>query len=133
MNIFITYYCNRFLKVILLSVFVFVTNQVVIAQDAPSKSDVPKKDQSIKSKRKQRKADKKEWKEDRKKKKAEEKMIRDHHKRIQTKEVRKRMKRSKKTALRNHDHKRKPLFERMFNRDGKRKHSKKLEKTSQVK
>lgn len=79
----------------------------------------PKKDQSLKSKRKQRKEDKRKWKEDRKKKRDEEKMIRDHHKRIQTKEVRKRMKRSKQKAIRNNTHQREPLFQRLFNRKGK--------------
>lgn len=119
---------KRALKKSALIIFLLITVSIGNAQNSPSKPDVPKKDQSIKSKRKQRQADKKEWKEERKRKKAEEKMIRDHHKRIQTKEVRKRMKRSKKTALRNHDHKRKPLFERIFSKDGKRRHSKKIEK-----
>ena len=132
MNRLFSYHFNGFLKIILLTICLTL-NYSISAQDAPSKPDVPKKDQSIKSKRKQRKADKKEWKEERKLKKAEEKKIRDHHKRIQTKEVRKRMKRSKKTALRNHDHKKKPFFERIFSKEGKGRHSKKREKTTKVK
>lgn len=74
----------------------------------------PKKEQSIKSKRKQYKEDKRKWKEERRNKRAEEKKIRDHHKRIQTKEVRKRMKRSKGKAIRNNTHQREPFFQRLF-------------------
>jgi Ni/Co efflux regulator RcnB len=81
----------------------------------------PKKEQSLKSKRKQRKEDKKRWKEDRRKKRAEEKNVKAYHKRIQTKEVRKRMKRNKKVAQRNHDHQREPFFQRVFKKKGKRK------------
>lgn len=94
----------------------------------------PKKEQSLKSKRKLRKEDKKKWKEDRKNKRLEEKKIRDHHKRIQTKEVRKRMKRSKQTATRNREHKREPFFQRVFKKNprSKRAHSSK-EKTTKVK
>lgn len=101
---------------------------------AQSNAGPPKKDQSIKSKRKQRKEDKRKWKEERKKKRDEEKMIRDHHKRIQTKEVRKRMKRSKNLAQRNHDHTREPWYQRIFNKPGKGKRSKApKEKTQKVK
>ncbi|MDF2448949.1 MAG: hypothetical protein K0R26_1453 [Bacteroidota bacterium] len=94
--------------------FVISLQTVGIAQESGGKSDPPKKDQSIKSKRKQRQADKKKWKEDRKNKRLEEKKIRDHHKRIQTKEVRKRMKKSKGKAIRNNTHQREPFFQRMF-------------------
>ena len=93
----------------------------------------PQKDQSLKSKRKQRKADKKEWKEERRNKRAEEKKIKNHHKRIQTKEVRKRMKRSKQRAGLNRDHKREPFFQRLFHRSGKGKRVKQpKEKTSKT-
>ena len=92
----------------------------------------PKKDQSIKSKRKQRKEDKKRWKEERRNKKAEEKKIREHHKRIQTKDVQKRMKRSKKVAQRNRDHKGTPWYEKLFVRKGKKAKASK-EKSSKVK
>ena len=92
------------------------------------------KDQSLKSKRKLRKEDRKQWKEDRRNKRAEEKKVRDYHKRIQTKEVRHRMKRSKKTAARNRDHTREPFFQRMFHKKGKGKRVKQpTEKTSKVK
>jgi hypothetical protein len=94
--------------------FVISLQTAGIAQESGGKSDPPKKDQSIKSKRKQRQADKKKWKEDRKNKRLEEKKIRDHHKRIQTKEVRKRMKKSKGKAIRNNTHQREPFFQRMF-------------------
>lgn len=82
-----------------------------IAQES---SGPPKKEQSVKSKRKQHQEDRKKWKEDRRNKRLEEKKIRDHHKRIQTKEVRKRMKRHKVKAQRNHDHQREPWFRRVF-------------------
>jgi len=84
----------------------------------------PKKDQSIKSKRKQRKEDKRKWKEERRNKRAEEKKIRDHHKRIQTKEVRKRMKRNKSKALRNNAHQREPFLQRLFSPTGRGKKAK---------
>lgn len=117
----------KLFKLILLFCFISVTHYPCQSQEAgPPKT-------SIKSKRKQRKEDKKKWKEERRKKKAEEKMIRDHHKRIQTKEVRKRMKRSKKVAQRNHDHQRAPWYERIFNKSGKRKKGKApKEKTNKV-
>ena len=93
----------------------------------------PKKEQSIKSKRKQRKEDKRKWKEERRNKRAEEKKIRDHHKRIQTKEVRKRMKRNKGKAIRNNTHQREPFFQRLFNRKNKGKRTKQAkEKTQKV-
>ena len=117
----------KFLKIILLVCFVSFSQNPCLAQEGgPPKT-------SIKSKRKQRKEDKKKWKEERRKKRAEEKMIRDHHKRIQTKEVRKRMKRSKKVAQRNHDHQRAPWYERIFDKSGKRKKGKApKEKTNKV-
>lgn len=117
----------KYFKIIL---FIFFVS--LIPYSSQSQESGPPKT-SIKSKRKQRKEDKKKWKEERRKKKAEEKMIRDHHKRIQTKEVRKRMKRSKKTAQRNHDHQRAPWYERIFDKSGKRKKGKApKEKTSKI-
>lgn len=103
----------KFILVFLLFAF---TQNSSFGQD---KSGPPKKDQSMKSKRKMRKAARKKWKEDRATKRAEEKRIRDYQKRTQTKEVQKRMKRSKKIAQRNHDNKREPFFERMFKKKGK--------------
>lgn len=92
--------------------FVFLTFQIpCLAQEG---GGPPKKDQSMKSKRKQYKEDKRKWKEERRNKRAEEKKIREHHKRIQTKEVRKRMKRSKGKAVRNNAHQREPFFQRLF-------------------
>jgi hypothetical protein len=98
------------------------------------KSGPPKTEQTLKSKRKQRQAEKRKWKEDRKNKRLEEKKIRDHHKRIQTKEVRKRMKRSKQKAQYNRDHKREPFYKRWLNdrKRGKRAKPSK-EKSSKVK
>lgn len=108
----------KFLKIILLFCLIALAPNSTVAQEGgPPKT-------SIKSKRKQRKEDKKRWKEERRKKRAEEKMVRDHHKRIQTKDVRKRMKRSKKVAQRNHDHKRAPWYERIFDKSGKKKRGK---------
>ncbi len=103
----------------------------LLAQDG---GGPPKQDQSIKSKRKLRKADKKKWKEDRAAKRAEEKKIKAHHKRIQTKEVRKRMKRSKNKSQAIRANKREPFFKRLFNKQGKRKTAKQhKERASQVK
>lgn len=120
-----------FLRLILFFFLINFCQTICIAQEG---GGPPKKDQSIKSKRKQRKEDKRKWKEDRRNKRAEEKKIRDHHKRIQTKEVRKRMKRSKGKAQRNHDHQREPFFQRLFNKKGKGKRAKHpTEKTQKVK
>lgn len=115
---------------IFLITFIFLQN-TAISQES---SGPPKKDQSIKSKRKQRKEDKRKWKEERANKRAEEKKIRDHHKRIQTKEVRKRMKRSKAKALRNNAHQREPFLQRLFSPTGRGKKAKaSKEKTSKIK
>ncbi len=123
-----------YLRIIFCVLFSLFLQNACLAQESGGKSDPPKKDQSLKSKRKLRKEDKKQWKEDRRNKRAEEKKIRDHHKRIQTKEVRKRMKRSKQTATRNHDHKREPFFQRLFKKKNKGKRVKQpKEKTSKVK
>jgi hypothetical protein len=66
------------------------------------------------NKRAIRKQEKKEAKERRKLEKAERKAIKAYHKRLQTKKVRKRMKRSKKTAIQNNTHSRDPFFKRLF-------------------
>lgn len=121
----------KFLYIFILCFVLLGAQNTVLAQ---SNGGPPKKDQSIKSKRKQRQEDKRKWKEERKKKRDEERMIREHHKRIQTKEVRKRMKRSKKVAQRNQDHVRAPWYERIFNKPGKGKRGKApKEKTQKVK
>ena len=120
-----------FLRFILSLVFVCFIQNTSPAQES---GGPPKKDQTIKSKRKLRKADKKKWKEDRAAKRAEEKKIKAHHKRIQTKEVRKRMKRSKGKSQAIRANKREPLIKRLFNKQGKRKTAKQhKERTSKVK
>lgn len=103
-----------------LLLFAFISNSA-FSQDG---GGPPKKDQSIKSKRKLRKADRKKWKETRSAERAEKRKIKAHHKRLQTKEVRKRMKRSKVKAQRNHDNKGPSFFERMRTKKSKRNSSK---------
>ena len=105
-----------YIKIIFCLLFFYSFQNVCLAQEGGE----GKKEQSLKSKRKLRKEDRKKWKEERRTKRAEERKIRNHHKRIQTKEVRKRMKRSKQTAGRNRDHKREPFFQRIFKKKGKR-------------
>jgi len=105
-----------FLRIFFSFLLLTILQNPCFSQEGGGKSDPPKKDQSIKSKRKQYKEDKRKWKEDRRNKRAEEKKIRDHHKRIQTKEVRKRMKKSKGKAIRNNTHQREPFFQRLFQR-----------------
>ena len=119
-----------FLRFIICIIIMFAFQNTCLAQDG---GDPPKKDQSIKSKRKERQEDKKKWKEDRRNQRAEEKKIKAHHKRIQTKEVRKRMKRSKSTAQRNHDHKREPFFQRVFKKKRGKGSKQPKEKASKVK
>jgi hypothetical protein len=72
------------------------------------------KEKSIKSERKVRRELRKEAKEKRRKERAERKAIKKYHKRLQTKKVRKRMKASKKTAIRNNEHKRDFFIKRWF-------------------
>ncbi len=127
------FFYAMFLKICVLIFLMFTLQSQCLAQESGGKADPPKKDQSLKSKRKLRKQDRKQWKEDRRNKRAEEKKIRNHHKRIQTKEVRRRMKRSKQTATRNHDHKREPFFQRIFTRKGKHAKKQPKEKASKVK
>ena len=69
-----------------------------------------------------RKQRKHEARERRKLEKAERKKVKEHHKRLQTKTVQKRMKKSRKTAVRNNEHKREFFMKRWFrkkNRGGK--------------
>ncbi len=102
----------KFNKLILFTFFILYNalSTPVFSQD---KGTGPK-EKSFQSERKLRKALKKEAKEKRRKEKAEQKAIKKHHKRIQTKKVRKRMKSSKKTAIRNNENKREPFFKRLF-------------------
>jgi hypothetical protein len=74
---------------------------------APSK-------QAEQKKRAIRKAERKEAKERRRIEKEERKAIKAYHKRLQTKQVRKRMKKSRKTAIRNNTGKREPWILRLF-------------------
>lgn len=119
----------RFIFIFIFSSFLSIA---CIAQEGAGKSDAPKHEQSLKSKRKQRKADRKELKERRKQEKAERKKVRDHHKRIQTKEVRKRMKRSKGKAIRNNTHQREPFFQRLFQKKRGKASKKPKEKTAKA-
>ena len=66
-----------------------------------------------------RKQKRKAAKERKKLEKEERKKIREHHKRIQTKDVQKRMKKSRKSALRNNDNKREFFMKRWFTKKGK--------------
>lgn len=118
-------------KIIIIIFLAFSFQKPLIAQE--SGNGAPRHEESFKSKRKQAKADRKQAKEDRKNKKAEEKRIRDHHKRIQTKEVQKRMKRSKVKAQRNHDNKRDPFFQRVFKKKRGKASKKPKEKTTKLK
>ncbi len=97
--------------VILVFLIIGFSQDLLLAQEGATP---PKKEQSIKSKRKQYREDKKKWKEERELKRAEEKKIEEHHKRIQTKEVQKRMKKSRARAMKNNSHKRDPFFQRLF-------------------
>lgn len=121
------------MRVVIIFIFTLFLSNACLAQDGGGKADPPKKDQSFKSKRKLRKADKKKWREDRRNKRAEEKKIRNHHKRIQTKEVRKRMKRSKGTTIRNNANQREPFFKRIFQKKRGKGSKQPKEKTSKVK
>jgi hypothetical protein len=66
-----------------------------------------------------RKQRKHEARERRKQEKAERKKVKEHHKRLQTKTVQKRMKKSKKTAIRNNEHKREFFMTRWFRKKNK--------------
>ena len=72
------------------------------------------KEKSIKSQRKIRKEDRREAREKRRKEKAEKKAIKAHHKRLQTKQVRKRMKKSKNKATFNNEKRKPSFFKRLF-------------------
>ena len=88
----------------------------ILTQAQDKKTEEDKKGTSIKSEREKRRSDKKKWKEERRRKRAEEKAIRDHHKRIQTKEVNKRMRRSKRKAQHVNENKREFFLIRWFSR-----------------
>jgi hypothetical protein len=119
-------------KIVFIFIIALFISVPCISQDGGGKADVPKHEKSFKSKRKLAKADRKAAREKRKEEKAEQKKIRDHHKRIQTKEVRKRMKRSKGKAIRNNAHQREPFFQRLFQKKRGKASKKPKEKTSKV-
>jgi len=79
--------------------------------NAQAKSTGPK-EKSIKSQRKIRKELRFVATEKRRKERAEKKAIKQYHKKLQTKAVRKRMKASKKTAIRYNDNKREFFLKR---------------------
>jgi hypothetical protein len=72
------------------------------------------KEKSISQEVSIRKQQRKEAKERRKREKQERKAIKKHHKRIQTKKVNRRMKESRKSAIRNNEHRREPFYKRWF-------------------
>jgi uncharacterized protein YlxW (UPF0749 family) len=104
----------------LLMMFVF-TGVLVAAQN---KGTGPS-EKSMKDDLRVRKQIKKERKEKRKLEKAERKAIEKHHKRIQTKDVQKRMKKSRKTSYRNNENKREFFMKRWFTKRSKRAPAKK--------
>ena len=120
-------------RLIVIIIFTCFLQNAGISQEGGGKSDAPKHEQSLKSKRKLRKADRKAAKEKRKAEKAERKKIKNHHKRIQTKEVRKRMKKNKGKAIRNNTHQREPFFKRLFQKKRGKAGKQPKEKTSKVK
>ncbi len=66
------------------------------------------------SARHQRKVARKKWKEERKKEKLDRTIVDDHHKRIQTKKVQKRMRKDKRKAQRNNEHKKDYFWNKWF-------------------
>ncbi len=72
------------------------------------------KEKTLKSERKVRRELRAEAKEKRRKERAERKAVKNYHKRLQTKEVRKRMKASRKTAIRHNQNKREFFLVRWF-------------------
>lgn len=81
------------------------------------------REKSFKQELKTNKQIRREAREKRKLERAEKKAIKKHHKRIQTKKVRRRMKESRKTAVRHNENKREFFLKRWFrkkNRQGKK-------------
>ncbi len=72
------------------------------------------KEKTMRSEMRSEKKARQKDREQRKLEREERKAVEAHHKRIQTKAVRKRMKQSRKTALRNHDNKREFFAVRWF-------------------
>jgi len=97
---------NKFLAIALLALLFF-------SVPAQTKGTGPE-ETSVKKELRSRKQLRKESKERRRLEKAERKKIKKHHKRIQTKAVRKRMKSSKKQAVRTNENKREFFITRWF-------------------
>jgi hypothetical protein len=97
-------------KVIALFTILFC---VFIHSKAQEKNSGPKK-VSLKSERKIRKELRLAAREKRRKERAERKAIKKYHKRLQTKAVQKRMRASRKSAIRYNEHKREPFIVRWF-------------------
>ncbi|MEI8136068.1 MAG: hypothetical protein WCH21_01960 [Bacteroidota bacterium] len=72
------------------------------------------KEKSVSSQSKILKKDRIEAREKRRKERAERKAIKKYHKRLQTKQVRKRMKKSKSRSVLNNENKREPFFKRLL-------------------
>lgn len=91
----------------------FLTFSFISYSQKPPETKAPTK-AAEQNKRAIRKQEKKEAKERRRIEKEERKAIKAYHKRLQTKQVRKRMKRSRKKAIMNNTNKREPWIKRVF-------------------
>jgi hypothetical protein len=85
-----------------------------IQLSAQSQNGTGPKEKTVRAEMRSEKKARKKAREQRKLDKAERKAVEAHHKRIQSKAVRKRMKSSRKTAIRNHDNKREFFAVRWF-------------------
>lgn len=81
---------------------------------AQSQNGTGPKEKTLRAEMRSEKKARKKDREQRKLERDERKAVEAHHKRIQTKAVRKRMKQSRKTAMRNHDNKREFFAVRWF-------------------
>lgn len=101
------------MKKYLCYILIFVLQLSVLDLGAQDKGTGPREKtfkQEIKSDRQMRR----EKREKRKLERAERKAVKQHHKRIQTKKVRKRMKESRKTAVRHNENRREFFLKRWF-------------------
>jgi hypothetical protein len=94
-------------------VVLWIFMAVIMPFNAQERGTGPK-EKSFKQELKTNKQVRKEARAKRKLEKAEKKAVKKHHKRIQTKKVRKRMKSSKNTAIRNNENKREFFMKRWF-------------------
>ena len=93
-------------------VFFLAVSFISFAQNPPEQKSPTKGAEQ--NKKAIRKAEKKEAKERRRIEKEERKAIKAYHKRLQTKTVRKRMKKSRKKAIMNNEHRRESFLKRWF-------------------